>query len=516
MRPMRPSLATAAALLGALAGAIGLVGEAQALTACTAANVNSQDSGCPSGTGPCNITKVFDIGDGCTLDFGTRNVTITNSGRLNIHSGAVTLKGANITVGNGSLIDGKGTASTPPNNRGGMITFQATGTFSVLRVSGVNGIIDVSGFAQGGTVVVNAGGSATLSGKIIADQIDPTGSGGSVSIRTGGDFIMSANAVLTATGGITGGGGSVDVVAAGRIDLGDTVLLNGGDGGLLDLLAGADVVIRRVEAIGQGDAGSGGCVSVSAGTRVQMLDQILGNGTASSTGSGGGCGGFLDIEAHFGDVDISKNLLFDSGDPDGGGGGITVTARGSITVAAAADVRVNGTGASSCGGEISLDADLDVFCSGTLDASGGFGGNLIDITSGRNITLIGSVDAQGRSLGSFGGSVTIATGTQGPGTLTINNVVTVDGGGCDVALGCGVGGFTDMSACDLTVGSTASLSARGADGGQMTLTAREQLRVQGPINSTTVGGGTNGTNSFIHKSTKAAHRDREPSPRPRH
>src|SRR5206468_5922240 len=61
-----------------------------ALTACTAADVTRQDPACPA-TGACTIDKGFDVSDGCTLDFGTRNVTLAARGDLNIASGSVTL-----------------------------------------------------------------------------------------------------------------------------------------------------------------------------------------------------------------------------------------------------------------------------------------------------------------------------------------------------------------------------------------------------------------------------------------
>ena len=117
---MHRSVATAVALLGALAASAGLAREALALTACTAAQVISQDSGCPNSTAPCSITKLFDVGDGCTLDFGTtRAVTVTASGTIRILSGAVTIKAGSFILAPGSLIDGRGSLTTPPRDRGG-------------------------------------------------------------------------------------------------------------------------------------------------------------------------------------------------------------------------------------------------------------------------------------------------------------------------------------------------------------------------------------------------------------
>src|SRR5262249_2824789 len=76
---------------------------AHALTACTAIGISAQDSGCPSGTGPCSITKNFVIANGCVLNFGTRAVTLTSSGTLDINSGFVTIKAGSFTVAAGGF-----------------------------------------------------------------------------------------------------------------------------------------------------------------------------------------------------------------------------------------------------------------------------------------------------------------------------------------------------------------------------------------------------------------------------
>src|SRR5262249_11883431 len=146
--PMRPSFATAVAMLGALAASAGLARDAHALTACTAAQVNSQDPGCPAGPGPCSITKLFDVATGCTLDFAARAVTVAASGTLRIRSGAVTVKAGSFTMNSGSLIDGKGVL-VAPGDHGGMITIQTTGDISILKAA-ANGVIDVTGNIAGG------------------------------------------------------------------------------------------------------------------------------------------------------------------------------------------------------------------------------------------------------------------------------------------------------------------------------------------------------------------------------
>src|SRR5262245_19338958 len=104
MRALHPA-ARIASLAAALAATTLVATDAHALTACTAAQIISQDSGCPSGTGPCNITKDFTVGNGCVLDFGTRVVTLAATGKLLIAPNAVTLKAGSFTVAPNGFID---------------------------------------------------------------------------------------------------------------------------------------------------------------------------------------------------------------------------------------------------------------------------------------------------------------------------------------------------------------------------------------------------------------------------
>jgi hypothetical protein len=170
-------------------------------------------------------------------------------------------------------------------------------------------VLDVSGNSQGGTALIVAGTTFTLAGRVDSSQLTTSGAGGFISIRSTGDLVMLQGATLKATGGNLNGGGSIDLSsAAGKVDLGDTVDVGGGEGGSLDVFAGTDIVVRRVNATGVGDAGSGGCLGFDAGGGVQFLGLVTANGTTSGTGFGGGCGGFFDAEARFGDITVSNTI----------------------------------------------------------------------------------------------------------------------------------------------------------------------------------------------------------------
>jgi hypothetical protein len=474
-----------------------------AIAACTAQQVSSQDPNCPAGTGPCNIAFVFEIGDGCTLDFGARAVTVLSTGELDVQSNTATVRAGSFTIAPGGRVEGRGNQSTAPRNRGGMLTIQTTGAFAVQRSGASRGVVDFSGNARGGTFTVEAGGAITINGEVMANGLTATGGNGGIRLIAGGDVVTGAQSALQATGGLTSSGGFIDIRAGGRVDLGTALNVGGGDGGVADVLAGADAIVRGIAGTGAGDAGSGGCASVTAGTSVQVLAAIVLNGTGSPTLSGGGCGGFIDIDSRFGDTTISAPISAESGPPDGGGGGVGVTARGSIFHAAGAPLSVQGIGLSSCGGELALEAGFDVTSNDTLNASGGFGGNLIDVIAGRNVTLNGMVDARGRNAGSFGGSATIVAGERGQGNVAINSTVDVGGGACGPELGCGLGGFAEITGCNVTVAGTAIVDVRAAEGGDNLLVAREKLTVLGPVRAATTGGGDNGTNTLQHPSRVA-------------
>src|SRR5579862_2303546 len=215
---------------------------ARALTpVCTAADISTQDPvNCPANPNvPCTIAKLFQVNDGCVLDFGTRAVTISTSGTLDINNANVILNAASLTIAPGGFIDGRGTLSTSPGNRGGMITINTTGDVNVQRnASAGAGAIDVSGsnpastptpnrtpgvtpgptFDPGGSagaVVINAQGAITLGGRIDASQLpnQSFASGGSIQLTAGGDLIMVQSGEMSASGGINADTG------AGEIDL---------------------------------------------------------------------------------------------------------------------------------------------------------------------------------------------------------------------------------------------------------------------------------------------------------
>ena len=426
---MRTSLALAV-LSTVVAAAVPARDARAAISACTAANISANDPGCPTGTGPCNITKKFAIGNGCVLDFGTRTVTVTGSGELDIAWGSVGLKAGTLTLAPSGFIVGKGTQSSPPGSIGGMMSIYTTGAVTLQRAGSAKGVIDVSGNARAGSILIDAGGSVTLQGKLLAQQLASWGSGGNIMVRAGGDFIAAAQSNLAAGGGTLSWGGYIDIRAGGRVDLGDRVDLVGGEGGSLTVYAGADAVVRAIDTHANGDAGSGGDVDIMAETRVQALQPIVANGNGSNIGSGGGNGGYVYLESRFGDVSISDDVLGEGAAPDGSGGYIQASSRGALTAASAATLSVRSNGDEGSGGNVWLDAFLDISTAGLIDNSGGYDASWVELYAGRDVTVTGRIDASGRVTGSGGGYVVLGAGDRGKGRVWVQNTIDAGGGMC--------------------------------------------------------------------------------------
>ena len=479
---------------------------AAVLNPCTAADITAQDANCPNGSGACTIAQPFQVGDGCTLDFGARAVTIT--GTLDINSGTVTINAGSLTVAASGLIDGRGNGSTMPTSMGGMITIQTSGAVTVQK-SGSGKGINVSGNDQAGTVVINAAGSITVAGTINASQIagasDATG--GTIQLNAGGNITIPLGSNVSATGGIQStGGGEIDLTAAGNITLGDTIDVSGDCGGNFNLTAGGAAIVDKVNSTGAGDGGSGGCIDIAGGTSVQLNDQLIAQGTLSTMGAGGGGGGIVCVNAQFGDLTVANNIKAEGATPDGAGGEIDLCSQGATTIAAGQAVSVRSNGAQGAGGFVSAQSNLGINSVGMLDASGGASGGEIDLCAGADVTLNGTVDISGRSLGAKGGKAAFTAGEEGQGSLSINKALDVTGGGCGTAsVGCGTGGVTNLTACNLTVASTGSVLAGAPKAGQNSLTAREQLTINGKVNAAkATASGTDGANFLQYPSRKPA------------
>ena len=475
--------------------------EALAINACTAAQISASDSSCPTGTGPCTISKSFDVANNCILDFGTRAVTVT--GTITFDSNTITIKAGTFTVAAGGKLNGLGDSNTPPRNDGGRLRIETTGAVSVNNGS-TQGRIDVSANNNAGDIVIVAGGTVTIGGQLRARDLDPDAAGGTIDITSAVSIITQSTALVDATGGNLAYGGSVSFTAnGGNVDLGTLVDLRGGDGGDLTVFATSQAIIRAVDVSANGDAGSGGSVDILA-NGVQLLGLISGDGSVAALDDSGGDGADITIEADFGDIVMSNDMVAQGKGSDGSGGSIDMSAVGSITQQVGADMSLEGAGSFGYGGEVDIDAGIHFTSSALIDVSGGDVGGDVFILAGRNATFNDRVDATGRNPGSYGGTVFVQAGDEGQGNLTVAQRIDTGGGVCSMERGCGVGGSIELEGCDLTIGALAQVRNRAPTAGSIDLTSHEQLRVQGEVTATnndaTVG--INGTNKYFYRSAK--------------
>ena len=103
-----------------------------------------------------------------------------------------------------------------------------------------------------------------------------------------------------------------------------------------------------------------------AGTRIQMLQPIVANGNGSGVGSGGGNGGSVYLESRFGDLTVSASVSGEGAAPDGTGGDFLASSRGALTAASAASISVRSNGDEGSGGDVWMDAYLDISTAGTI------------------------------------------------------------------------------------------------------------------------------------------------------
>jgi cysteine-rich repeat protein len=480
-------------------------GDASALTACTAANIQSLSGGsCPPGNGaPCTINLVFDVASGCVLDFGTRAVTIGGAGELHLTgAGTVTLRAGSLIVAPSGLINGRASTAAVPNATS--ITIQTSGDVAVQKSGSLIGKIDVSGDALAGVIEIDAGGSITIGGKLQGDALTNAGAGGTVILNAINDITTLALSSISALGGQSADG-EVDLSAGDRVNLADTINVNGDAGGTVNISAGADAVVADMTANGQGAPGPGGDITIEAGTGVQLVKTI--HADAASAIDGGESGGTVTVSADWGDLVIVNDVTAEGAGIDGSGGSITLSALGAIQIQSAALVSVRANAAGD-GGDLVIGAPINVIgpiaksitILGHLDVSGGTSGGSADIDSSGDIIVAGRIDADGRSAGSFGGAVNVTAGDDGQGSATVSNTIDVGGGVCSLADGCGEAGDTFLEGCNVTVATTGHLLARSEEkGGTNNLTAHELLTVSGEVNARRTGStatGSDGTNTF--------------------
>ncbi len=438
-----------------------------ATAACTA------DDLCDASDDPCTVDDSYTVADGCSFDFGDRDVVFTGDARLDGDGGDFSLVAGALTLESGADLLSEGSSGAT----GGTITIELTGDLSS------EGHISVNGAGDGGSISIDAGGSVLLDGSCLdAQGTSSDASGGEIWVQAGVD--LETACTLDATSGSEGFGGGVELVAVGALVIGGNIDVDGGtmDGGGISLTGGTTVEIGAVDLglSGGGDAGWGGWLEVSAGADLSTEASVRANGDAGLDGWGGE-GGTLVLSAG-GAMTVGGTLYANGASRDGSGGALEFGAVGDIVISG--DLAASTSGSEGGGGSIDLSARGDLEVSGDLDVTGfDYGGGSVTLSAEGDLLLSGSVNADAGGEGD-GGNIDLSSES---GALTVEGSLVVTAGSG------GYGGDITLQGCDVSIGPDAFLRADDLLGTN-TITARETMSVEGRLHADSV-------NTLIYRET---------------
>ncbi|MFN8545953.1 MAG: hypothetical protein U0807_17355 [Candidatus Binatia bacterium] len=218
--------------------------------------------------------------------------------------------------------------------------------------------------ADGGSISLYVTGDVSIAGSVVAPS-GAQGLGGDIEVFAGG--AISAPGTIDVSGG-DGGAGTLDLDAGTTLSVGSIAAFGGGssgDAGDLTLTANGDITIGgQIEGYAAGTTGNGG----GAGVQLQIVSLLgTIRVSAQVQGQGGtpdGDGGMLDIEAGR-DVIVTAPLKFQGIGIDSCGGDVLIAAANNASVAAIdvsggscgdGSVSLDANGTVSVGGEINGDA----------------------------------------------------------------------------------------------------------------------------------------------------------------
>lgn len=375
---------------------------------------------------PCTVTGAKTIDSGAALDFGNVDLVFASNAVVNVE--VVSIDARSITMQAGARIVGGADSS---------VSLTATGGDIQLLGSGSNrSRIDLRA-NQAGSIFLLASGNVQIDGVLDTSASGADAIGGDVSIEAGGAITINQPINAGATGNFSAGGG-IDLTALGSITVAGALTTSGASSG-------------------------GGSISIdSANGNVNLSAAI------NASGGSGGAGGSIDIFAG-GDIVVSAAITgqgssgFDFGTICDFGSDVTMDAGGSVTVGAT----INASGGTFCGGgviDITAGVDFTQLAGGSIIARGsgasaenGFGtGGFVDIKAGRHATLR-TIDLSAPGDGGFISVLAL-------GDMSVLDVLDVEATGTNVGAGAGNGGTVSLQACNVTVGPSGFLDARGAAG----------------------------------------------------
>lgn len=364
-----------------------------------------------TGGNPCTISGTNNIDDGCILSFGSsQDVLVTGTMRTVNDDESFEIEAHSINI-SGTL-----------RARGdfGSITIETSGSGDPFIKTSGTGAIDVS---KGGELILDAAGTVEIAGGAI-DADGGTGScdGGDITIT--GTSVVITKAVHADGTSCGGAGGTITITAF------DTSVSLSGAGG--------------VSANGGGSEYDGGTIAIDAITTISQGKAM------HARGSGDGYGGAIGLASW---STGATGLITVGGAMNASGGGSSESAGGSITIDGG-EVTTNDTltvnGGYYDAGTVDIIANggaVDTNSGISADASNGGYGGWVQIVADDDVTIDGTISANGGGADSGGGTIDIAAGSNAQ--LTVNNVIEAkasSNGAFD--------GTVMLDACDVVVDDT--------------------------------------------------------------
>lgn len=396
------------------------------------------------------------------------------------------------------------TSRTTASGEGGALTLSAG---DALRInastlgSGAIGAIDGSG----GSVSLFSGGSIELADTTVIAFSEGAGAGGEISMLADGDLSLTATNVFSqADGG--GAGGELNLFASGSLIL-DTATLAAdtsgeGAGGRISALAVGPLIATgstiSTNTTGLETSGPGGSVSIGSAADIRFSDVAV---TAASLGNGNGGTVFVNAGT---DLVIDDSQFLSQSLATGGTG-----AAGSILLRSTRDTALTGTTITADtfgfgeGGDISISADRALSLTGgsvssdTVGDVGGDGGFVL-LSAGGSATLRDAVVSTDTFGSGAGGSVRVKAG----GALAIRSTAI----SADTVGGAGAGGFVFVTAGSTLLAEDAQIFAdtyANGQGGDVLVNATGALTVQGgyisaeSLSRAATGGGDGGSVALV-------------------
>jgi hypothetical protein len=321
-------------------------------------------------------------GGTCTAT-STGNMTIGSNIQGNAVFPAVLslLAGGDVTLSGNNNVFG---TSVVEESDGGEFTVIARGDVAV------NGKIDANGksFGFGGTIEIRSlAGSVSAAGEMTCTG---GGSGGDVSLDGATGVTVTENVSVSATDGAEDGG-SISIVSGGDI------VLSGG--------SNANRVILSADGHGpvEGFGGWGGNINLNSQSGVFIGEFVRFQAMGALPD---GDGGDLDLSAG-GNITVDGELLAQSLGAEGTGGNVSIAKFSGVDVTVGGSAKIDVSG--GFGGTVVMNPVGTMVIAGMIDASGtgGEGGSVDLSATAGDTTLSGTVKSTGTAFGIANGSITL-------------------------------------------------------------------------------------------------------------